>query len=415
MRPLTPFAWVRPGFLARRKRLLLALAVGVAVAAFIERRLPVVPRATVQAKPFKYASRVFFSPDGQSLAVCFGHDDRDSTLLAVWDVATGRQRMQWRSNGRVESLTFAPDGTHFAGRLSYGQIVVWDRTTGEERARFMREEWVDWSPYCQVVYSPRGRLLLHGWGQAGGDRMWDVATNTVVAEVKLPPHFNWNTVNHPGLFVAGGRGEVWVWQLDTAERCAVFALGDDADPRQVPVTGGKAVELSDHCLTPDGQILAGLVGGAVPLHQPCKVWYADGRPVREVPAADGCGRLALSPDGRLLAAVQNVNLAAAQGPSLWVWVRERFLRSSERRPAPEDVFVVDVESGREVLRVEDAHEARFAPDGRTFAVVRPGGRVTLYDVPFRRPWLKIVAWAAAAGLGTYLMGRWLRRTTPRYA
>ncbi|MFO0578083.1 MAG: WD40 repeat domain-containing protein [Polyangia bacterium] len=71
-----------------------------------------------------------FSPDGKQLAIAVSFPWEDGPQLRIWDVASWKQRLEFRSHGMyLGNLTFSPDGRYLAsGSSSY--LEIWDLAAG---------------------------------------------------------------------------------------------------------------------------------------------------------------------------------------------------------------------------------------------------------------------------------------------
>jgi WD40 repeat protein/HEAT repeat protein len=121
-----------------------------------------------------------FSPDGKTLAVGGGGWSAHQPLagkLALWDVATGKQRLSLAGHaaGPVGGIAFTPDGKTLAtgdGGVS-GEVKLWDAVSGKELATTIRGH----DPGGEVLsmaFSPDGKLLASESGSRL--KVWDVAT-----------------------------------------------------------------------------------------------------------------------------------------------------------------------------------------------------------------------------------------------
>lgn len=88
---------------------------------------------------------VVFSPDGKLIASASGsrhhedREDRDDSIrdntVRLWDAASGENLHTLTGHkDAVNSVAFSPDGKQIASATGYGEIKLWDTTTGEELA-----------------------------------------------------------------------------------------------------------------------------------------------------------------------------------------------------------------------------------------------------------------------------------------
>ena len=110
-------------------------------------------------------SSVTYSPDGNILAIAYGHTVR------LLDKRTGTREITvtgpWRE---VYSVAFSPDSTTIATG-NYGTVQLWDTHTGEHKITFTGHR----TGVPSIAYSPDGSTLA----SAGSDntvRLWDIQT-----------------------------------------------------------------------------------------------------------------------------------------------------------------------------------------------------------------------------------------------
>ena len=104
-----------------------------------------------------------FSPDGRILA------GGGSTII-LWDATSGEERARLAGGRSVWDLAFSPDGKRL---FSVGDVVkVWDLATGEEEVVLAR------STSRSIAVSPDGKTLA-----IAGDpvRLWDLTTRESAA------------------------------------------------------------------------------------------------------------------------------------------------------------------------------------------------------------------------------------------
>ncbi len=260
-----------------------------------------------------------FSPDGRHLAT----GSWDQTVL-IWDVATGASRLLGRHDLAVRGVAYSPDGTLLASASNDRTAVIWSVATGQRVHTLQGHVETVWG----VAFSPDGRTLVTS-GYDHTIRVWDVASGAALAVLgPYPDYFRevgyspdgrtlaaatsggsirtWNAADlREGPVYSGpdGRlyywsysddgalvatvdvdGKVWVWDARSGDVHLEFDLGQPGDAVQ---------------FLPGGRVLAlGAQDGIIRLLD-----TDSGQVTRSLHAAIGTVQvLALSPDGRLLAA-----------------------------------------------------------------------------------------------------------------
>ena len=152
------------------------------------RRLPVVGFGTIQCcygrlrlAPSNLSSQdgrvngLSFSPDGQTLAS--GSFDR---TVRLWDVATGTLKSELTAGPTdgVSSLSFSPDGETLASASSDGTVRLWDIENGTLEVKLP----VHTNLALSVSFSPDGSTLASA-SLDGTVRFWDVATSAFKSEL----------------------------------------------------------------------------------------------------------------------------------------------------------------------------------------------------------------------------------------
>ncbi len=226
----------------------------------------------------------------------------------VWNTTTGKQ--QAMVEGYIAA--FAPDGKTLATELPGGVVKLWDLATGQERAvlrsRGNTGLWPVFSrdgrrllTFASYLLKPNGQPELNGGGLVSklrilplDIRLWDVATAKELASLPGMNKYSANATFSPdGKTIAYARlepnetdrEELVLWDVEAGKERRVLHTPE----------GVRMASFSQ-----DGKVLlTGDASGANP-----KVWDpVTGRRLPDVPGVTDVLNLALSPDGRLFAAV----------------------------------------------------------------------------------------------------------------
>jgi WD40 repeat protein/tRNA A-37 threonylcarbamoyl transferase component Bud32 len=353
-----------------------------------------------------------FSPDGRRLATAGWHPTHAQADLKLLDAETGQPAFRFEKPGPVVCVSYSPDGASLATAGTDQLVGLWDVATGRLRGRLTGHTGVIWS----LAWSPNGRQVASG-GWDGSVRMWD-ATRRQDAQV-LPTTANFSVAFSPDgqLLATGGAGlELWrassgqhfrtlpgttandvrvafspdgnllaAWGEDyvihlydakdwshlgtfpvPAHPITALAFSPDSETLAVPLLD-KSVRLLDvrsraerlriqgndrHIVavafTPDGKSL--ITGGT-----PIRFWDpVTGK--EQGPRFESAVRLAVSPDGRKLAA------------ALWNYT----------------VVLFDLKTMTEEFRLkghkDEIFDLTFSPDGKTLATASWDSTVKLWHV-----------------------------------
>jgi WD40 repeat protein len=282
-------------------------------------------RAVGSKKEMVISGNIAFSPDSRTLAMAY-MPTKDSRYHSVylWDVATGKEVRQLGEPGKsIAYPVFSPDGKVVAG-MGDGAIRLWDTATGKELCRCQNS--FDYGAY-PVAFSPDGRVLA---AQNRGPlvRFWEVASGKAMPS-RLPPGHEKGvnsiaiTPDGQTLISAGEDLTVRWWNTKTGQERFNLSYPKELSPLE---RGFSKVALS-----PDGTILAVIDGIHIlddkrhlaniteflkGRHAGIWLWNAaTGKKLRHLDDGNGVGieSLAFSPDGKVLA--EGYGTAGAFGAS----------------------------------------------------------------------------------------------------
>jgi WD40 repeat protein len=242
---------------------------------------------------------VAFSPDGRSLAA------GTSQGIQLWDIASGKVLQELsgyglpRAYGPATGLAFAPDGRTIAGAGGDHVIHMWDVATGRERLPLPGPR----GDIYVVAVSPDGKQVVTG----GADkvlRVWDLSRGKERAawDAHLTGIGNRKgilcaAITPDGSRVASGGADdvVRLWDLATGREIRCFGTAKN----------GMAY-INRLAISPDGRTLAALHRPRPGATRVLRLWDLEsGKLLRESPGTDPSGfdGLAFTADGRWLAAV----------------------------------------------------------------------------------------------------------------
>ncbi len=170
---------------------------------------------------------VFFSPDGQEIAVTQG----DVSELKLWSVATGKEieTLPADNSYGLTAVAFTADSKLVAAAPYTGNsIKTWDLAAVREVQTFPGQTAVQ-----GIAISPDGRLLVAG--SQLGLNVWDLATGKRIA---TPSHGPVNCVvfSPDGRWLATNTGKQFpgetleVWDTKSWTRAADFTFGKGGSP-----------------------------------------------------------------------------------------------------------------------------------------------------------------------------------------
>jgi WD40 repeat protein len=332
------------------------------------------------AAPEGWVRPIAFSPDGKLIA-----SGSQQSAVLLYDAATGQELRRCRLPGRrdtwVMAGAFSPDGKRLVTSGTEKAIRLWDVATGKEITPYNGHH----HAISQVAISPDGRTVL----TAGNDGLicrWDRSTGQILWQTRQSFSVSHVAVSADGKIAATAGAEpevVRLWDAVTGKELRTFrgpkggiravALSPDASAVAVAAwdrtirfwsiaNGEERLRIAlpstnkdyrGDCplvFTPDGKTL--ISGSADNEMNVLYLWdTTTGKEVRQI--KQHASRLALSPDGRIIASTSWDGI-------LHLW---------------------EMSTGRELRRIEKAGACMaFAPDGWSLATGDSSGVIHLWEL-----------------------------------
>jgi WD40 repeat protein/class 3 adenylate cyclase len=326
---------------------------------------------------FDGVTAVVFSPDGKTLATA-----AYNTTWSLWDVATGQKLLtQYGHASLVVDIAFDSTGERIVTASEDGTAKIWDTATGRELFALLGHA----SGVMGATFSP-DRNHIATASRDTTVKIWDVSPNAGSEWFNLVGHADrvYDAVYSPdGKYIAtaGIDSKTKLWDAITGKELNSFTT-DNSIWTVIFSPDGTRLFASNSNLSDTGAI-----------HE----WnVATGKELFNIPLNDFSGRLALSPDGLLLAtgglkgAVTIWN--AQTGKKLLAVADQKdFVQYLAFSPdgkrlastnADKTVEVLDTVTGKELLSIKldtSLSKVAFSPDGKLIAISGNDAAIHILD------------------------------------
>jgi RNA polymerase sigma factor (sigma-70 family) len=323
-----------------------------------------------------------FSPDGKRLA----------SIDRIWDLSSGKVicRCEGRHTG---GLSYAPDGKTLATAGYDGAVRLHDPDTGKELPHLRGAGgsgeflWLGFAPDGHQLVVLRGDVRpgacepgtgrLQSW-TSDGRQARDLVIEGCARSAAMSP-------DGAVFVVAGDAGAITVWDTATGKRLRQLC-GDDGKDKRGP---GAPWIRATFAFSTDSRLVASAGRG----EKDIRVWEVrTGNLVQTLKRhGEGISFLSFSDNGRRLVSASTHDRQSARFwdlstgkewrpaatlPGSGCWVRGvsadgqtwALTVEEQKTTTPYPLRICEVETGKEILRLEKAGLCAFAPDDRTVAI-----------------------------------------------
>ncbi len=324
-----------------------------------------------------------FTPDGRTMALVQRERDSKRVRLQLWEMEAGPGAATLRLERLVSAkhLFCSPDFGCYAttdGDLSVAgpfDVNLWETTTGEQQVHFFDSRSTD--AFLELRFISARKMIIEYFDDS----------QTVVNPFHGPPMSSICDVKNRQVQL---RVSGWGALVTHDERWVV----------RPNASGAEVYELATGSLHHS-------------LAKPGDVANRHSRSVMRFRGQTNNAACLLAQDGRTALVTGLDNNAP---PSPLAAFLGRFIPAIRTGPRENVARLWVVETGQELASFEDCYQGLYSPDGKTLATAHTDGRVRLWDVPPRKPFLAILG-TSLVGLMAFLVGvrLWMRLVRWRLA
>lgn len=221
---------------------------------------------------------VAISPDWKTLVSAAG----DGTIQ-VWNLASGQEIRNWKSQSRIISMAISPDGKTCVGGAEDETIKAWSLVTGREIGTLRGHR----DRVLSVAISPNGEILVSGSTEI---KVWNLSTGQEIRTLPESRGFMYRlrspviycvAISPDGKTLVSGesKGRITIWNLATGQEIRIL-------------TGHTTHPVTSVAISPDGETLGSATDEEI------KVWdLATGQEIRTI---NGDSVIAISLNGETL-------------------------------------------------------------------------------------------------------------------